>query len=435
MTMKFHTFSSPFSPGKVLTLVVVVVGACLLQGVWCRSTLRSRSRSRRAGSGSLVLVGGALQEDNAEVYDTIVTLAGGKGQARIGIVTAASADPDGSYQYYSNIFRYRYGVASTLQVNASVFDRAVASDPQLVSQVRTLTGFFFAGGDQSRVVDAMYQAGRVASPVLSAIKDQFQAGVVVSGTSAGASCMPSSVMVTGGRSWNALKYGAMEFSFSADNLTYDSAGGLGFLDGYVIDTHFANRGREGRMIRLLSDTRALPKGVSRGFGVDENTALVITQPGTPQAEGKVIGEAGVTFFDLTTAFVDPSEQDFAIRDVFVTYLTQGDTFNLYTHTVTFASDKGPLQGNELYPEALTSDDIFFGKIGNSTKKPEFVRVATSIFDERDAVWSYGVTLERNPQFRVEMSKSGREAVGYVKRVNDFHSDLHSYKDMYVGIHV
>nr|KAG5693693.1 hypothetical protein BaRGS_008335 [Batillaria attramentaria] len=383
---------------------------------------------------SLVLAGGGLNISNTEVWNTIVNLAGGKGQARIGIVTSASGDPNDSIQYNTDILVNRYGAAAAVHVNVSIWDSSFATSPTLVSQIRTLTGFYFSGGDQSRVVQSMYLAGRVETPVLAAIREQFEKGAVISGSSAGTACQPSAVMVTAGHSWEALKDGAKTSSGNERDLTYDPLGGIGFLDGYAIDTHFAARGREGRMIRLLSDTKHLTMGTPYGFGVGENTALVVTHAGTPRAEGKVLGEHGVTFFDLSSSFVDTSQRYFSIRDVYMTYLTHGDVYNLHTHDVTFSPDKTPLKGHENYDHALSTDDVFYGKSNDPGRKPEFVRAATSIFDARLDTSTYGTTYEKNPRFRVEMSRAGRDAVGYVKRVHDFHSDLHSYKDMYVAIH-
>ena len=84
------------------------------------------------------------------------------------------------------------------------------------------------------------------------------------------------------------------------DLTYYEYGGLGFLPGFILDTHFryntlhlvltlislklvlwtatvSERGREGRLIRLLQDTRNVPEiGTTRGFGMDEETALIVT---------------------------------------------------------------------------------------------------------------------------------------------------------------
>lgn len=50
---------------------------------------------------------------------------------------------------------------------------------------------------------------------------------------------------------------------------------------------FSQRGREGRMIRMLSDTKVMAKGTSYGIGIDENTALVVTHADTNISRGEV----------------------------------------------------------------------------------------------------------------------------------------------------
>lgn len=63
-------------------------------------------------------------------------------------------------------------------------------------------------------------------------------------------------MITSGASWDSLTYGAFSGGpkpLRPNDLTYDENGGLGLLDaGWVTDTHFSERGREGRLIRLVS---------------------------------------------------------------------------------------------------------------------------------------------------------------------------------------
>ena len=63
---------------------------------------------------------------------------------------------------------------------------------------------------------------------------------MIGGTSAGAAIMPSAVMITGGNSYEALLNGAFANGEGAgpDDLTYDPYGGCGFIDAFVVDSHF-----------------------------------------------------------------------------------------------------------------------------------------------------------------------------------------------------
>jgi cyanophycinase-like exopeptidase len=73
---------------------------------------------------------------------------------------------------------------------------------------------------------------------------------------------------------------------NAARLTGYGPGGIGFFPHGLLDTHFANRGRHGRLLQLLADTAGLTRGDTRAFGVDENTALVVT--GAPVRLGSCV---------------------------------------------------------------------------------------------------------------------------------------------------
>ncbi len=79
---------------------------------------------------------------------------------------------------------------------------------------------------------------------------------------------------------NALVMGTkfeQTFNGSRSPLIYTEIGGLGFLNNYVLDSHFSEKGRELRLIRTLLESRDLPTiGTPKGLGIDENTALVVT---------------------------------------------------------------------------------------------------------------------------------------------------------------
>lgn len=90
------------------------------------------------------------------------------------------------------------------------------------------------------------------------------------------------MVILNGDSMNALVLGtAYQESFTGKQfpLAYSKYGGLGFLNNYVMDSHFSEKGREMRLIRTLLDSKDLPDiGTPKGLGVDENTALVISNP-------------------------------------------------------------------------------------------------------------------------------------------------------------
>ena len=148
---------------------------------------------------------------------------------------------------------------------------------------------------------------------------------------------------------------------------------------------------------------------------------------------QVIGSSGVTFFDLSKSVVDSQAKYFTIRDVYITYLTHGDSISLRDRSVKFAISKVPMQGHEMYEHSLTTSDIFGGGSLSSGRKPEFVRLATSVYDARADRTAYGTTYKTHPTFRVTMSRLGHDSEGWVERKHSFHSDMTSYKNMYAEI--
>src|SRR5690606_20075971 len=121
------------------------------------------------------------------------------------------------------------------------------------------------GGDQSRVPEALYRANDDPTLVMQSITEVHLAGGGVCGSSAGAAIM-SDPMITGGTSSSALARG---YSYTGGN-GVGLGKGLGFFPGAQFDQHHLVRGRLGRLVVATEGS-----GFNRGYGIDENTALVI----------------------------------------------------------------------------------------------------------------------------------------------------------------
>ncbi|CAG2189209.1 cphB [Mytilus edulis] len=403
---------------------------------------------------TLVLGGGIYDDNNTEIYGTIVRLAvRGVNHAKLGIVLAASGDFNATCTFYVNVFLDMYHAHSVYCIPINVNTTSANSDPHVIERIKQQTGIFFAGGEPESVIESLFYKNHVPSPALLVIKEMFDAGILVSGSSAGAECMPSAVMVWGGNifplcvaagsSYNALQFGTYEGSEVSDRdyQLYDKDGGVGLLDGFIIDAHFSDRGREGRLIRLLSDTHHLHHGTDWGFGIDEDTAMVITNVGTEYEKAEVIGYKGVFFADVSQSNITAKYNSYSITNVMVDYLTRGDSIFLKNKTILFSSTKSQMSGFERNSRARTSKDIFnsYITISHSNEPlpvhyPEFVKVANSLFDSKLDNVSYGDTYEHNPTFRVYMSRSGTGAKGYTERGKGFQTnDITSYKNLQVNI--
>ena len=370
-------------------------------------------------SRSLVLVGGGLQDTNAAVYNKIISLAGGTSSARIGVITAASIpqsqDPNAgtssasnSYdnaQYYINLFKNTYGAYDAQWIPIDLDHISNNSSQTVVNQINSMTGFFIGGGDQSRLITCFFNSGRTDSPALAALRSKYNNGAVVAGSSAGTE-IQSQPMVTGGESYDALKDGAHTSISTSypDDLSYDPQGGFNFFQYGLLDAHYGQRGRQGRMIRLLSDTSN-----TRGYGIDEDTALVVVNADTSSAQIQVLGTGGVTIVDLSNASRGTGS-DFTLSGARFTYLTTGDTYNLSSKSASIASWKSSLAGHEQYSTPMSpTDDIFSSpnntdSSGNRYNPLEFSIVANDLFNSRSSS-TYGLTYESGPTFKVTLTKS------------------------------
>jgi cyanophycinase len=320
--------------------------------------------------GSLVIIGGNLRPGNAPVWERIIQLAGGKG-ARIAVFPSAAAYPEKDGK---NLVRRlnAYGaqaffVPVAVKLSGSDY-QAAADDPKLADLVRSANGAFFAGGDQSRITRALRHEDGSNTRVLDALWDLYRRGGVIAGSSAGAAIMSSTMFGRPRAVLATLKLGVEEGKEITD--------GLGFIgEDVFIDQHLLVRGRFARMLPAM-----LKKGYKLGLGIDEDTAMVVL----PNRDVEVVGYKGALVLDLANANVH--EGAFNVSDVRVSYLDNGDRWNILTHEFTPSEDKadGKLDPSRpYYREPLFSADI----LGNSTVVDLMSKLIDS--DQPEAI---GITL-------------------------------------------
>jgi cyanophycinase len=338
--------------------------------------------------------------------------------ANICVITAASGDPccgpDSSWPYYLGLFT-RYGSQHVLNIPIDPSQKQNAYNQTVVNMLKSCTGWFFSGGDQTRVTDSFFTSGpnRAPTPALQAIRDTFNAnGGVVAGSSAGTACQPAGVMITDGWSYYGLRDGTKALPFpnpTENEVTYDPQGGIAFFSFGLLDTHFGERGRQGRFIRLLLDTQAqAPFGRTVGYGMDQNTALVVS---LSTRTASVAGTGGINIFNISSAKIDKSAPYFTVQNVLYSYATPGDIIDVTTGAVSFAAYKRPLAGREGPLPPFTSTDVF-----NSPDKPvqsdtkQFIVAATGLMNSTRSQ-SSSISWESKPTFGVTMIKDCM-TVGY-----------------------
>lgn len=256
--------------------------------------------------GALVIIGGAEdKEGDCTVLREFVRAAGGI-KARIAVMTAATSLPGEVGDQYIRVFE-RIGAESIEIVNTERREDSEREDG--IRKVSEATGIFFTGGDQSRIVDLIK-----GTPLDEVIHQRHREGAVIGGTSAGAAMMPDE-MIVGGTSVSNPSVDAVEMG-----------PGMGFLPGVVVDQHFAQRGRLGRLLAALVLQPAV-----LGLGIDEDTGIVVEGD-----EFTVIGRGAVTVVDETSATHNNLEgllhdEPIALCGVKLHILPQGYRFNLKTH--------------------------------------------------------------------------------------------------------
>jgi cyanophycinase len=234
--------------------------------------------------GHLLIIGGGLNDDNASISGRFLELAG---PGRIGIIPTASGDPDAGPTNAERLRRFDPGrdvVVIPLDKDAA----ARADDPAVAALIRSCSGLWFTGGDQSRITAVFRPGPRGAARDTEAYRatlDVLARGGVIAGTSAGAAVM-SDPMITGGTSADALANGATWTDQPREGQGVGLAPGLGYFPVGLTDQHFLERGRLGRLVVALRET-----GVSTGFGVAENAALEVD---LARAVARAWGEHAVT---------------------------------------------------------------------------------------------------------------------------------------------
>lgn len=354
--------------------------------------------------GSLVIIGGALRADNAAVWERIVRLAGGKG-ARIAVFASASAYPQESGKANVELLD-RYGANAFFVPVAVKLDgtdyHAAADDPALAEAVRGAAGAYFAGGDQERITRALRRPDGSNTRVLDALWQMYRGGGVIAGSSAGAAIMSSTMFGEPKPVLATLKLGVAEGR--------EIAPGLGFIgDDVFVDQHLLVRGRFARMLPAM-----LKKGYKLGLGIDENTAMVVG----PERDVEVVGYRGALLIDLTHA--SAQEGAFNVSNVRLSYLDNGDRFNIASHAFTPSPEKaeGKLdRAKPYYREPLFSADI----LGNSAVVDLMGKLIDS--DQPEAI---GLTLG-SPQgvqpdlgFEFRFSRTD-DSIGYMSAATESYS--------------
>ncbi len=231
--------------------------------------LRSLEQIAAGGPGPIMAIGGAEDKTRDRLILTAFHALAGGLDARIAIVPTASSIENAGERYKALFLEM--GAASAEVVYLA--DRADANRDSAVEILQDTTGIFITGGNQLRLASIV--GGTL---VARAVRERNLAGAVIAGTSAGASIL-SSHMVAFGSSGAAPKMRMAQMT-----------AGFGLVHDTLVDQHFRQRDRFGRLLALVAASPAL-----LGVGVDEDTAAIFRNDGTIE----VLGRHTVTIVDGT----------------------------------------------------------------------------------------------------------------------------------------
>jgi cyanophycinase len=259
------------------------------------------AKAPRSKQGTLVIIGGHEDHDGERVI--LKEVASHVPDGRLVLATVASHEPEGYLEKYRNSF----GELGVPHVNELYVDeREQATMEEKLVDLREASAVFFSGGDQLRITSLIGD-----TPIYELVHDIFDRGGVIAGTSAGASAMSETMLVRGSN----------QSSFRIGDLSM--APGLGLLPNVIIDQHFAERGRIGRLIGAVSQN---PRVL--GIGIDEDTAIVVQ--GT---RFRVIGTGAVYLVDAgavshSNIAEASADEALSIYDLTLHVLSSGDGFDL-----------------------------------------------------------------------------------------------------------
>lgn len=261
-------------------------------------------RSKPKRKGTLIIIGG--KEDKTNEMVILNEIAKQTGRSKLVVVTIASEIPDEVWLEYKKIF-HDLGVKSVVHFTISQPDEARHTKHlDLFDNAQTV---FFSGGDQLKITTKIG-----GSPIYDRILEIYDNGGLIAGTSAGAAMMGKTMLLGAEKGSDSHKVG-----------NWLMAPGLGLIGDIIVDQHFAQRGRIGRLLGAV----ALNPGIL-GIGIDEDTAILVKDNSFT-----VIGSNAVYIVDgkhvsSTNISEAAAHKTMSMHNVSLHILGSGEKFNLKT---------------------------------------------------------------------------------------------------------
>jgi cyanophycinase len=277
--------------------------------------------------GKLIIIGGSVdkgsfteKEEDLQaklkffeqgILNRIITESKNKNTSRIEIITTASSIAQEVGEGYVNAFK------QLNVLNTEILDirtREEANSPEYVERLKNADVVMFTGGDQLRLT-SIFGGTAFHHLLLEKYENEH---FVISGTSAGAAASSNNMIYQGSSSESLLK-GEVKIT-----------GGLGFINNVIIDTHFVQRGRIGRLLYACASNP-----INIGIGLGEDTGLLITDGNSMEAigSGLIILVDGTHMRNTNLTDVEIGEP-VSIENLIVHVMSIGDHFDLKTKRLT-----------------------------------------------------------------------------------------------------
>lgn len=267
----------------------------------------------RRRKGCLIIIGGS--EDKGDDRPILTEVARRAGQGTLIVVTAATQLVEDHWDDYRKVFK-ELGVKNIEHLHITQTEDA--RNPAWAKIFKDASCVFFTGGDQLRITTKLG-----GTPIMDFIFEVYESGGTIAGTSAGASVMGKTMLI-----------GTDEDSESHKVGNWMMAPGFGFLDEIIIDQHFAQRARIGRLLGAVGQNPGV-----LGVGIDEDTAIIVENN-----EFKVLGSNAVYVIDgysvtSTNVAEASAEKTMSMHNITLHILAEGEKYNFHERKIVSRAPK------------------------------------------------------------------------------------------------
>lgn len=262
---------------------------------------------------NLVIIGGAEdKEGRKKILNEVCNLIN-KEEDTLLVATIASEIQEDMKSIYNKVFR-KIGVNNIefLDIN----EREEAYLQKNIELVNSAKLIFFTGGDQLRITSLIG-----GTPLNESLIEGLKSGKVIVGTSAGASVMSETMILDG------------DDEESPNKNSINMSPGIGLVENVIIDQHFSQRGRIGRLLTGIAEN---PENL--GIGIDEDTAIIINEKKLLRVIGSgavyIIDGSKINHTNVSEQFMDKTLSIFNVK---LHVLIEGNKFDL-TNKIPFEEE-------------------------------------------------------------------------------------------------